>query len=113
LTPEQEETGMMFRTNLDENAGMLFDLGAPQRASFWMKNCPLPLTAAYMDPEGTILEIHDLHTQDTNAVVAESPNIQFVLEVNDGWFKRHHIATGTVVRTEAGSLPETFTTRRR
>src|SRR5208282_839259 len=39
LTAEQERTGMMFRTNLDENAGMLFPLPSTQRASFWMKNC--------------------------------------------------------------------------
>jgi uncharacterized protein len=112
LTFEQEQTGMMFRTNLAENAGMFFILPAPQQASFWMKNCPLPLSAAYIDPEGTILEIHDLQAQDTNEVVATAHNVQYVLEVNQGWFLRHHIGTGTFVRTEIGSLPESFTRRR-
>ena len=61
------QTGMMFRTNLAENAGMLFVLPMPQQASFWMKNCPLPLSAAYIDPEGVILEIHDLQPHNTNS----------------------------------------------
>jgi len=113
LTPEQMETGMMFRTNMAENTGMLFVLPMPQQASFWMKNCPLPLSAAYIDPEGSILEIHDLQPQDTNSVVATAQNVLYVLEVNQGWFLRHHINPGTLVRTEFGSLPETFTRRRR
>jgi uncharacterized protein len=108
LTPEQERTGMMFRTNLDENSGMLFPLPATQQASFWMKNCPLPLSAAYIDPEGTIQEIHDLHSFDTNAVVAASDNIRFVLETSEGWFTKHHIGVGTAVRTEHGPLMKTF-----
>lgn len=109
LTPEQERTGMMFRTNkLAENAGMLFPLPYTQRASFWMKNCPIPLSAAYIDPEGIIQEIHDLHADDTNAVMAASDNIRFVLETADGWFVRHHIDKGVAVRTERGPLMQTF-----
>jgi len=112
LTPEQVQTGMMFRTNLAENAGMLFVFSAPFRASFWMKNCPLPLSAAYMDPDGVILEIHDLQPQNTNSVVASSDRVQFVLETNQGWFKRHHIGKGVVVRTDQGTLLDTFFRRR-
>jgi uncharacterized membrane protein (UPF0127 family) len=113
LSPEQEQTGMMFRTNMPENTGMLFILPGPQQASFWMKNCPMPLSAAYIDPEGSILEIHDLQPQNTNDVVATAHNVLYVLEVNQGWFQRHHIGPGTLVRTEFGSLPESFTRRRR
>ena len=108
LTGEQTQTGMMFRTNLAENTGMLFVFPAPYRASFWMKNCPLPLSAAYIDAEGVILEIHDLQPHNTNSVVASSEQVQFVLEVNQGWFGRHNVTTGMVVRTERGPLRETF-----
>ena len=108
LTGTQMQTGMMFRTNLAENAGMLFVFPGPHQASFWMKNCPLPLSAAYIDPEGVILEIHDLQPYNTNSVVASSDQVQFVLETNQGWFKRHHITTGMAVRTERGPLRETF-----
>jgi len=108
LTGLQQETGMMFRTNMDENSGMIFPLPYPRQASFWMANCPLPLTAAYIDPQGQILEIHELHANDTNSVMAEAPNIFYVLEMNQGWFARRHIEPGTVVRTERGTLQETF-----
>ena len=108
LTDIQVETGMMFRTNLDENSGMIFPLQQPQQAKFWMLNCPLPLTAAFIDPQGQILEIHELHANDTNDVVTESRNILYVLEMNQGWFVRHHIEPGTIVRSEAGTLQETF-----
>ena len=112
LTPLQLQTGMMFRTNLAENAGMLFVFAGPHRASFWMKNCPLPLSAAYIDPDGVILEIHDLQPHNTNCVVASSERVQFVLETRQGWFSRHNVGTGTVVRTEHGPLLNTFFGRR-
>jgi len=107
-TAREEMTGMMFRTNIQETDTMLFVLPVPQRASFWMKNCPESLSAAYIGPDGVIEEIHHLEQNDTNSVVAASDNIQYVLETKDGWFARHNIATGTVIRTEKGSLAETF-----
>ena len=108
-TPEQLHTGMMYRTNrLDEDAGMLFPLPYTQQASFWMKHCPVPLSAAYIDPEGIIQEIHVLKANDTNSVVAASANIRFVLECSEGWFERHHIKPGVAVATERGPLMQTF-----
>jgi len=111
LTPAQEMTGMMFRTNIQETDAMLFVLPVQQRASFWMKNCPESISAAYINPDGVIAEIHHLEKNDTNAVVAAVDNIQYVLETSDGWFTRHNISPGTVIRTEKGSLPETFFSR--
>jgi uncharacterized membrane protein (UPF0127 family) len=108
LTPRQEQTGMMFRTNIAETDAMIFPLPIPQRASFWMKNCPESISAAYIDPDGVIREIHHLEKQDTNSVVAATDNIYYVLETKEGWFDRHNIRTGMVIRTENGSLMETF-----
>src|SRR5436190_8258959 len=108
LNGPQQLTGMMFRTSMPESSGMLFVFQGPFRASFWMKNCPLPLSAAYIDPNGRILEIVSLHAQDTNSVVAATSDVQYVLEMNEGWFKRHNIGEGTLIRTEKGSLRETF-----
>jgi uncharacterized membrane protein (UPF0127 family) len=108
LTPEQEMAGMMFRTNIQETDAMLFVLPLPQRASFWMKNCPESISAAYIGRDGIIEEIHHLEKNDTNAVVAANDNIQFVLETKDGWFARHNINTGAVIRTERGPLTDTF-----
>jgi uncharacterized membrane protein (UPF0127 family) len=108
LTQAQQRTGMMFRTNMAENAGMLFPLPVTGAASFWMMNCPLPLSAAYIDSEGVIQEIHALEPHNTNSVSSASANIRFVLETPRGWFERHHIPVGTAIRTERGTLMETF-----
>lgn len=111
LTAVQMQTGMMYRTNLDENEAMLFAFPFPHRASFWMKNTSVPLSAAYIDPEGVILEIHDLQPHNTNAVLATSDNVQYVLETTQGWFRRKNIQPGIVVRSEAGPLKTTFVRR--
>ncbi len=108
LTEKQEMTGMMFRTNMAENEAMLFVFPQPQQVAFWMKNTILPLSAAYIDPDGVIQEIHKLKPLDTNSVIAASDQIQFVLETKQGWFKRHNVGIGAVVRTERGSLRQTF-----
>jgi len=108
----EQQTGMMFRTNLAEQAGMLFVFPMTHRAGFWMKNCPLPLSAAYIDPDGVILEIHDLEPYNTNSVNAATDRVQYVLETSRGWFGRHNVSTGAVVRTEHGGLTETFFQKR-
>ena len=108
LTEQAEMTGMMFRTNIQETDAMLFVLPTPQRASFWMKNCPESISAAYLTTDGTIQEIHHLEQNDTNSVVAARDDIRFVLETKEGWFGRHNIAPGTVMQTEKGSLADTF-----
>ena len=108
ITPAQKQAGMMFRTNMAEMEGMLFVFPQAHQAAFWMKNTTLPLSAAYLDPDGVIAEIRELKPRDEMTVVAKSDNIQYVLETNHGWFERNRIGVGTVIRTERGSLRETF-----
>lgn len=110
LNDQERATGMMFRTNITDESAMLFVLPQALRApnGFWMTNCPVSLSAAYIGPDGVVEEIHHLEKNDNVPVVATNDNILFVLEVNDGWFTRHNISTGVVIRTEKGSLSETF-----
>jgi len=108
LSPVQVETGMMFRTNMAENEAMIFVLPYEQQARFWMANCPYPLSVAYINTDGVIEEIHPLEPFNTNGVEAAVTNIRFALETPQGWFDRHHVSTGAVVRTERGSLKQTF-----
>jgi hypothetical protein len=107
-TPRETETGMMFRKTMGTNDGMIFSLGFDQQASFWMKNCFVPLSVAYINADGVIEEIHPLEPQNTTPVVSATNNIRFALETPQGWFDRHHVTTGMVLRTEKGSLMETF-----
>jgi len=110
--PRELATGMMHRDTIGEDEAMLFILPVPQRASFYMKNTKVPLSCAYIDAEGTILEIHDLQPRNEEPVFAKTDDIQFVLETKQGWFDRHDVRVGSVIRTEYGSLRETFFKRR-
>jgi hypothetical protein len=110
--PVQIATGMMYRTNMPENTAMLFVFSAPGPKNFYMRNCVVPLSAAYIEPDGTIAEIVDLRPGDEVGVQSRSSNLQYVLEVPQGWFTRHNVSTGAVVRTERGSLQETFSRKR-
>jgi hypothetical protein len=110
-TPVQIATGMMFRTNMAENEGMIFVFDRPGPKSFYMRNCTVPLSAAYIQPDGVIAEIVDLQPGNEVGVESKSGNLQFVLEVPQGWFARHNITTGAVIRTEHGSLLRTFFSR--
>jgi uncharacterized protein len=101
-------TGMMFRNEMNENEAMLFVFGQSYRASFYMRNTSIPLSCAYIDTEGEILEIHELKPLEEKPVEAASANVRYVLETKQGWFDRNKIGVGTLVRAEAGSLRETF-----
>jgi uncharacterized membrane protein (UPF0127 family) len=112
MSEKEIMTGMMFRTEMAENEGMLFVFTGPHQAAFWMKNTLLPLSCAYIDPDGIILELHDMKPKDETPIPAATARVQYVLEVKQGWFERHKIAVGTQVRTERGTLAETFFARR-
>ena len=107
-TDLQIHTGMMFRKEIAENEAMLFVFDRPEYRAFWMKNVTVPLSCAYIDPDGVILETHNMTPQETKPIESASDRVQFVLETSQGWFERHNVSTGTVVRTERGSLVETF-----
>lgn len=104
----QIATGMMFRTAMAENEGMLFVFSQPHRTSFYMKNTKLPLNVAYLDSEGTILELHELKPLDETPVEAKTDRVQFVLEMNKGWFARHNVSVGSIITCEAGKLKDAF-----
>jgi uncharacterized membrane protein (UPF0127 family) len=111
-TMPQIMTGMMWRTNMAETDGMLFVFPQPHQTKFWMRNTLLPLSCAYIDPEGTILELHDMKPRDETSIPAATDQVQFVLEMNQGWFDRHNVKPGMVIATERGSLLQTFFRRR-
>jgi len=112
VRPRERQMGMMHRTNMGTMEGMLFVFEYPSQQGFWMKNTILPLDAAYIDPEGIIQEIHPLEPLNENPVDSQSANIQYVLEMNQGWFSNHNVRVGMEVRTEKGTLRQTFFGRR-
>lgn len=102
------ETGMMWRTSMPEMAGMLFLFPRPASRSFWMKNCPLPMTCAYIAPDSAILEIRDMQPHDERGIQSRTSDVQFVLEMNRDWFKLHNVKSGAVISTEHGPIRQTF-----
>ena len=107
-TPIQIQTGMMWRTNLGEMEGMLFVFPRPQPVSFYMRNTLVPLTCAYIDPEGVILELHDMKPLDETSIPSASDQVQYVLEMNQGWFARHGVKPGMQFATPHGTFRQTF-----
>lgn len=101
-------TGMMFRKELAENAGMLFVYPFVSDVAFYMKNTYIPLSCAYIDAEGIIQEIYDMKPLSEESIPSKSDKIRFILEVNQGWFEKQNIDPGTLITTEKGSLSELF-----
>jgi uncharacterized membrane protein (UPF0127 family) len=104
--PAEIQTGMMFRTNMAPGEAMLFVFAVPYKTTFYMRNTKVPLSCAYIDPDGAILELHDLKPLDERPVEAASARVQYVLETPQGWFQQHNIGVGAIVRTPHGSLRE-------
>jgi uncharacterized membrane protein (UPF0127 family) len=89
---------MMFRKSMADGEGMVFVLGAPQHAAFWMKNTIIPLSVAYINTMGMILEIHDLKPRDETSVDSKFDTIAYAIEVPQGWFLENGILPGSIVR---------------
>ena len=96
-TPQASENGLMFRDSLPEDRGMLFVFDHPKSASFWMRNTKIPLSIAYVDSTGKILEIESMKPLDETVVPSASDQVAYALEVNQGWFGRHGIAPGAKI----------------
>lgn len=92
-TPEQREIGLMMRRAMPQREGMLFVFDEPGVQCFWMKNTLLPLTAAFIDDDGTIVNLADMQPQTTDSHCSDKP-VRYVLEMNLGWFADKHIKPG-------------------
>jgi len=76
---------------------MLFEFQAPSQQCFWMKNTLIPLTAAFVAEDGTIVNLEDMQAQTTVSHCSAKP-VRFVLEVNQGWFAKRGMKAGTKLR---------------
>jgi uncharacterized membrane protein (UPF0127 family) len=93
-TPGQRSTGLMYRKTMPQHEGMLFVFEQPTKQCFWMKNTLLPLTAAFVDDDGTIVNLEDMKPQTLDAHCSAKP-VRFVLEMNQGWFAKKGIKPGS------------------
>ena len=84
VSPAQRSQGLMFRESLDEDRGMLFDFGRPQRAAMWMRNTYVPLDMLFIDADGRITQIAAETQPLSDAVIASREPVRAVLELRGG-----------------------------
>jgi uncharacterized protein len=90
---EQRQTGLMHRKTMPMHEGMLFVFEAPAVQCFWMKNTLLPLDIAFVADDGTIVNIDSMAPQTLESHCSKQP-VRYVLEMNEGWFKKRNIKAG-------------------
>jgi uncharacterized membrane protein (UPF0127 family) len=96
-TEDSRRTGLMFRDALGENQGMLFVYETEGRHAMWMKNTLIPLSVAFIDRSGRIINIEDMQPQTEDAHGARA-SAAFSLETSQGWFKKRGIKAGDRVQ---------------
>ncbi len=97
--PTRRATGLMYRSELPEDQGMLFIFPQPQMQSFYMKNCEIDLDIAYIDDAGKIVDILTMKHPAPGATgpyeyYRSSQPVRYALETNAGWFKARNIEVG-------------------
>ncbi|RLJ40192.1 hypothetical protein C8C98_3950 [Acidovorax sp. 106] len=92
--PQERQTGLMHRKEMPAHEGMLFVFEQPATQCFWMKNTLLPLTAAFVADDGTIVNLADMKPQTEDSHCSTKP-VRYVLEMNQGWFAQKGIKPGS------------------
>jgi uncharacterized membrane protein (UPF0127 family) len=98
-TPEQRAIGLMHRKGMPQHAGMIFVFERPEPLCFWMKNTLIPLSIAFLQDDGTILNIEEMKPQTLNSHCSLRP-ARFALEMNAGWFSKRGLKPGDKVSGE-------------
>jgi uncharacterized protein len=95
-TPDTRATGLMNRFSLQQDHGMLFIFEAPQPLAFWMKDTYVPLSIAFVDRSGRILNIEDMRPRDESTHLSSGPAL-YAIEMMQGWFTAKGIGAGDIV----------------
>ena len=96
-TEASRNLGLMFRKDLSCDAGMIFVFPDESPRSFWMKNTIIPLSIAFIDSRGVIINIENLYPGDMNSKHSAGP-AKYALEMNAGWFHKNGVFPGSVVK---------------
>ena len=95
-TPERRATGLMHRFSLRPDSGMIFVFERAEPQAFWMKNTFVPLSIAFIAPDGRIINIDDMAPQDETSHWSRGPAL-YALEMRKGWFAERNVGRGTRV----------------
>ncbi len=92
-TPGQRATGLMWRTEMPQHEGMLFVFDQPSMQCFWMMNTLIPLSAAFLADDGSIVNVVDMKPRSAESHCSARP-VRYVLEMNQGWFDKKGLKAG-------------------
>lgn len=95
----KRSVGLMFRQSLEPNHGMLFVFQQKAGHCFWMRNTLIPLSIAFIDDDGTIVNIEDMAPRSEDSHCPKRP-VRFALEMEQGWFAKRGIAPGARLRND-------------
>ena len=96
-TPKAREVGLMNRTSMPTNSGMLFIFEQKAGHCFWMSNTKIPLSIAFIADDGKIVNIEEMQAQTTNNHCPQAP-VRYALEMNKQWFSERVIVPGMVIQ---------------
>ena len=95
-TEAQRSQGLMFRKSLGRDDGMLFIFDDPGYYAMWMKNTLIPLSVAFVDANGVILNVADMEPRTLDSHPAQGPAV-YAIETNKGWFAQNKLGAGDKV----------------
>ena len=93
-SPQERQIGLMNRKSMPQHEGMLFVFEQASVQCFWMKDTLLPLTAAFVADDGTIVNLENMKPQTTESHCSAKP-VRYVLEMNQGWFAKKGVKPGS------------------
>lgn len=96
-TPKSREVGLMNRTSMPMNSGMLFIFEQKAGHCFWMNNTKIPLSIAFIADDGKIVNIEEMQAETMNNHCPKVP-VRYALEMNRQWFSERVIVPGTVIQ---------------
>jgi uncharacterized membrane protein (UPF0127 family) len=99
-TPPARETGLMYRSHLDEDAGMLFVFAAPAQLEFWMENTEIPLDMIFADANRRVIGVVANAQPYSEQHLGVDGQSLYVLEVNGGFAAHHHVEAGARLEFE-------------
>jgi uncharacterized membrane protein (UPF0127 family) len=95
-TPESRQTGMMLRTSMPSHRGMLFVFTDSAKHCMWMRNTLVPLSVAFLDEKGRILNVEEMQPKTEDNHCAAKP-ARYALEMNLGWFRSRGLGAGIAI----------------
>ena len=94
VLPDEMERGLMERTDLGPDDGMIFVYRSTQAMAFWMHNTPTPLDIGFFTADGALVEIYPMYPYDEKSVRSRRSDLKFALEMNQHWYRDHGVKPG-------------------